>query len=69
MAEGAAPHLIDYASKMAQSLWEVLREAFTADFKKILTKINWPNGEISLSGVLEQEWSSAVEELLVLQEL
>ena len=69
MAEGAAPHLIDYAGKMAQSLWEVLREAFAADFKNVLMKMNWPNREISLSGVMEQEWSSGIENLLVLQEL
>ena len=67
MAEGAAPHVIDYAGKMAQSSRELLREAFAADFKKTLRKINWPNKDISLSGALEQEWSSGVEKLLALQ--
>lgn len=45
-----------------------MKDAFAREFEKTLTKMKWPGKEVTLSGILEQEWASGVEKLLDLQE-
>ena len=68
VAENAAPHLVNYVEKSAQSLWEQMKDAFAQDFEFVLAQIQWPHKDASLDGTLEQEWISGVERLLDLQQ-
>lgn len=67
-AEDAAPHLVDFVDLSAQTLWKQMKEAFSRDFQKTLTKMKWPGKDVTLSGRLETEWTEGVERLLELQE-
>lgn len=67
-AEDAAPHLVDHVEGTAKALWQQMKDAFAEDFEKTLTKMKWPEKDLSLDGTLEQEWAEGVQRLLELQE-
>ena len=45
-----------------------MKDAFALEFDQTLTKIKWPGKDVTLEGLLEQEWSAGVERLLDLQD-
>jgi hypothetical protein len=67
-AEGAAPHLVNYAEEIACNLKEQLVKEFTDSFKKVLEKMKWPGKELNIPIDLINEWADGVELLLELQE-
>ncbi|OAX84246.1 hypothetical protein ACJ72_01386 [Emergomyces africanus] len=67
-AEGAAPHLVDYTSQIANCLRDKMAKVFEGNLEKILTKMKWPGKDLNVSDDLINEWTDAVELLLELQE-
>ncbi|KAK2739484.1 hypothetical protein FQN55_009449 [Onygenales sp. PD_40] len=67
-AEGAAPHLIDYAMNIANNIREQMIKAFEDNLEQVLKKMKWPSKELDFSDKLINEWTDAVELLLELQE-
>ncbi|KAL8726921.1 MAG: hypothetical protein Q9166_006410 [cf. Caloplaca sp. 2 TL-2023] len=67
-AENAAPHLVDHVEHTARALWKQMKDAFAGDFEKTLAKMKWPGKDVTLAGILEQEWTDGVIRLLELQE-
>ncbi|PGH11323.1 hypothetical protein AJ79_04939 [Helicocarpus griseus UAMH5409] len=67
-AEGAAPHLVDYAMQVANSLREQMAKVLEDNLERVLAKMKWPGKELNTSEDLINEWADAVELLLELQE-
>ncbi|ODH12912.1 hypothetical protein ACO22_07791 [Paracoccidioides brasiliensis] len=67
-AEGAAPHLVDYAEKIANTLREQIAKVFEDNLEEVLTKMKWPGKELDIPDGLINDWTDAVELLLELQE-
>ncbi|OJD15073.1 hypothetical protein AJ78_04644 [Emergomyces pasteurianus Ep9510] len=67
-AEGAAPHLVDYTTQIANSLRDTMAKVFERNLENVLTRMKWPGKELNLSDDLINEWTDAVELLLELQE-
>ncbi|PGH18899.1 hypothetical protein AJ80_04317 [Polytolypa hystricis UAMH7299] len=67
-AEGAAPHLVDRAEKLANTLRDQMVKAFGDNLRKALEKMKWPSKELDLRPELILEWTDAVDLLLELQE-
>ncbi|KKZ65973.1 hypothetical protein EMCG_08267 [[Emmonsia] crescens] len=67
-AEGAAPHMVNYTSQIANSLRDQMAKVFEENLEKVLTKMKWPGNELNVSDDLVNEWTDAVELLLELQE-
>ncbi|KAJ9352042.1 RINT-1 family protein [Paecilomyces variotii] len=67
-AEGAAPHLVDYAEKLASTLWHQMKKDFTSRLQKSLEKMKWPQKDLVLTNDVVAEWADSVRLLLSLQE-
>ncbi|KAG5291106.1 RINT-1 family protein [Histoplasma capsulatum G186AR] len=67
-AEGAASHLVAYASQIANILRDQMAKVFEDNLEKVLAKMKWPGNEFNVSDDLINEWTDAVELLLELQE-
>lgn len=67
-AEGAAPHLIDYAEKLATTLWQQMKQDFNTRLQKSLEKMKWPQKDLVLTKDVVTEWADSVRLLLSLQE-
>lgn len=67
-AEGAAPHLVDHAEQLANSVKEQLQDRFSSQLQKALDKLKWPSRELVLNEAFVQEWVTSVDLLLDLQE-
>jgi hypothetical protein len=67
-AEGAAPHLVDYAENLATALGEHIKKRFGKSFQDTMEKIKWPSKELATTDELMREWREGVELLLDLQE-
>lgn len=70
-AEDAAPHMMDHVDGTIRSLWQGMRDAFSADFEKTLETMKWPPKDaqtaIHFAGEVEKDWIAGVEKLLQLQ--
>ena len=66
-AEGAAPHLLDHIEQQVQELRQTIRESFSNDLEKTLTKMNWPKATETVPLALQKEWSTNIGRLLDLQ--
>lgn len=67
-AEGAAPHLVEYAERLANSVKTQLQDRFNDRLQKALDKLKWPSRELVLNEAFIQEWVTSVDLLLDLQE-
>ena len=67
VAEGAAPHLIDYAEKIVSNLTTHLKNEFAKEMNMILEKILWPKKSVALPLSLLEPFNTAVMRLLALQ--
>jgi hypothetical protein len=67
-AEGAAPHLVDHAGQLANSVKKQLQDRFSGRLQKALDKLKWPSRELVLNDIFVQEWITSVNLLLDLQE-
>lgn len=67
-AEGAAPHLVDYAEKLASTLWHQMKKDFTSRLQNSLEKMKWPQKDLDLTNDVVAEWADSVRLLLSLQE-
>ena len=67
-ADGAAPHLVDHVSQVADKLRTSIAEDYTVKFESTLAKMKWPSQNLDLTGSSVQEWSHWCELLLDLQE-
>ncbi|RAO64460.1 uncharacterized protein BHQ10_000472 [Talaromyces amestolkiae] len=67
-AEGAAPHLVDHAEQLANSVKEQLQDRFSSQLQEALDKLKWPSRELVLNEAFVQEWVTSVDLLLDLQE-
>ncbi|KAG8529214.1 uncharacterized protein KY384_005849 [Bacidia gigantensis] len=66
-AEGAAPHLVDHVEQVTNILWKQMKEAFAQDFEVTLKKMKWPGKDLTMEGLLADEWTEGVKKLLDLQ--
>ncbi|KUL90627.1 hypothetical protein ZTR_00127 [Talaromyces verruculosus] len=67
-AEGAAPHLVDHAEQLANSVKQQLQDRLSGRLQKALDKLKWPSRELVLNDAFVQEWVTSVDLLLDLQE-
>lgn len=67
-AEGAAPHLIDHAAKLANSVRSQLEDRLSGRLQAALDKIKWPSRQLVLNEDFMKEWATNVGLLLDLQE-
>lgn len=67
-AEGAAPHLVDHAGQLANSVKQQLQDRLSNRLQKALDQLKWPNRELVLNEGFVHEWVTSVDLLLDLQE-
>ncbi|EEP82617.1 conserved hypothetical protein [Uncinocarpus reesii 1704] len=67
-AEGAAPHLVDYAMKLADNLKGALRKEYSKNLQTVLERMNWPSRDLKTDSPLIDEWQKWTELLLQLHE-
>ncbi|EEA27470.1 hypothetical protein EYB25_001535 [Talaromyces marneffei] len=67
-AEGAAPHLVDHAERLANSVKNQLQDRLSGRLQNVLDKLKWPSRELVLNEAFIQEWVTSVDLLLDLQE-
>jgi len=67
-AEGAAPHLVDHARQLANSVKQQLQDRLSTQLRKAVDKLKWPSRELVLNDSFVQEWITSVDLLLDLQE-
>ena len=67
-AEGAAPHLVDRAEQLANSVKQQLQDRLSGRLQKALDKLKWPSRELVLNDSFVQEWVTSVDLLIDLQE-
>ncbi|KMP08045.1 RINT-1 family protein [Coccidioides immitis RMSCC 2394] len=67
-AEGAAPHLIDYTTKLVGSLKDALQKEYSGKLRAVLEKMKWPSKELQVDDALVRQWADWFELLLRLQE-
>ncbi|KAK2738941.1 hypothetical protein FQN57_006735 [Myotisia sp. PD_48] len=66
-AEGATPHLLDYANALSQKLGDSIQKEYTANLQSVLEKMKWPvDGEFD--DRLLDEWTNWCDILLEFQE-
>ncbi|KAF5846985.1 hypothetical protein GGP41_003280 [Bipolaris sorokiniana] len=66
-AEGAAPQLVYYVSKITHALRTEILDAFSAQLEHTLKKIRWPLPNATIPTHLREEWETAIIKLLDLQ--
>lgn len=66
-AEGAAPHLINYADKLALASRQDLKRIFGDRLQKTLEDMKWPTRQLNSTGTLLDQWRQDVELLIDLQ--
>ncbi|EUC32575.1 hypothetical protein COCCADRAFT_98340 [Bipolaris zeicola 26-R-13] len=66
-AEGAAPQLVYYVSKITHALRTKILDAFSAQLEYTLKKIRWPLPNATIPTNLREEWETAIIKLLDLQ--
>lgn len=67
-ADGAAPHLVDYTTKLAETLKSKIRTEYSGRLRASLDKMKWPAKDLQLDDFVIREWSYWTELLLQLQE-
>ncbi|CAI7635781.1 unnamed protein product [Penicillium glandicola] len=66
-AEGAAPHLVDYADKLASALRQQMKKYFGDRLQKTLEELKWPTRQLNITDQLLARWREDVELLIDLQ--
>jgi hypothetical protein len=66
-AEGAAPHLVDHAEKLASALKQQMKTYFGDRLQKTLESMKWPTRELNITDDLLTQWRQDVELLIDLQ--
>ncbi|KAI1978099.1 hypothetical protein LOZ53_004892 [Ophidiomyces ophidiicola] len=67
-AEGAAPHLVNYVSKLAINLKATLQKEYSDNLRAVLEKMKWPAKDLQADVSSIDEWTVWVDLLLQLQE-
>lgn len=65
-ADEAAPHLVNHVERIAENLWDEMKNTMSKEFGSILKKRNWPQGVDPQSGI-DPEWLECFEKLVDLQ--
>ena len=60
--------MVDYAEKLASTLWHQMKKDFTSRLQKSLEKMKWPQKDLVLTNDVVAEWADSVRLLLSLQE-
>ncbi|KAG8630032.1 hypothetical protein KVT40_001651 [Elsinoe batatas] len=66
-AEGAAPHLVDFAVGTSTNARTSIYNSLAASLESILKQITWPKASATLTAALRGEWDDQVGRLLLLQ--
>ncbi|KAI0381331.1 TIP-1 family-domain-containing protein [Hypomontagnella monticulosa] len=66
VADEAATHLVNYVEKVADDLWEEMKNTMSNELENILKKRNWPQG-VDTNTEMDSEWLQCFEKLIDLQ--
>lgn len=65
-ADGAAVHLVNYVSGIAESLWDEMKKTMWTEMDGILVKRGWPK-KVGPQSEIDEEWRECFEKLMDLQ--